>query len=829
MNQQRTAVAEQRILVVDDDPDIQWLLTEKATQRGWKCKAVATVEEAVELLDANPGITACILDMKLGHDLRAGLKVMNVIRERSLGLPVIVVTGHDEVEHEAMRGATLFLKKPVEIERVIELVGDTVGPIGAKLRQELDALGRYMDAMAVGVVVLDLDGVIRSINRAMVEHVEFTVRDVNQKIIEVLKGRYFGDLPANGFAEADPTEVVFKDRTYLVSTGKGPRKGKAEFFVQTWTDITKRKRATDLLRELPKLAARGLPDLLSELVKRIGHIGYPRVFVYLWNADKALITGGRFVCVEASGTLDPATARGTALAEDDVYVAAALATKKAVHIPRKPQYARSSSRPGPVTLAGVRSMVKVPLLSGGEIIGLLCLESLEEVTDFDDEDVELMDLLAGAIADAIEAARRHLDHKALERWAGPSRQIDHALTAGGELNEVFRIVVEHTARALGANLAWLLLPKGNADGPALTVRAVWTDETLPLPRAAVESYCHPGTVGLVRRALSRKAIDIIRDIQSDSDFQEFCRGIAGHTDLLRAVARLRSAVMIPVARGSEAIGVLGVYFTTAFEPTKPDTDNLHSVATLIGVALQRMRESELVMARAAQSGKVADLMLLGSGVAHALRNLLTEIRTSLDLAAREPTLEQVRSRVETARQSGRKMADRLERLIEWVRPEGLRPDTVLLGDIVATLRELIADKLESIGVEFHVIIEPGLPTVFGPPDGLKMAVLDLFVNALNAMTENTNRPRQLTVTARSAADPERVELQIEDTGHGMPSDQLDVFSRFDSPHEPPAGGVGLGLYLAHRFVTGAGGTIRIHSDPSRGTTVILSLPRDRHT
>lgn len=187
----------------------------------------------------------------------------------------------------------------------------------------------------------------------------------------------------------------------------------------------------------------------------------------------------------------------------------------------------------------------------------------------------------------------------------------------------------------------------------------------------------------------------------------------------------------------------------------------------------------------------------------------------------------MRQKLAVALTAERQLSGRLERLINWVKPAGMKPAEVSLADIVLELRDLIADRLESSGVEFVTRFASDAPPAFGPPDGFRMAVLDLIVNAVTALDriEVADHPKRITATlARCPVVPERVVLRIADTGPGMPADQLDVFKRFDNPLDPPPGGVGLGLYLAHRFVTGARGTIEFDSAPATGTIVILTLP-----
>ena len=143
-------------------------------------------------------------------------------------------------------------------------------------------------------------------------------------------------------------------------------------------------------------------------------------------------------------------------------------------------------------------------------------------------------------------------------------------------------------------------------------------------------------------------------------------------------------------------------------------------------------------------------------------------------------------------------------------------DADLRGVLNDTL-VLLRDELKAGGIEVERRFPETLAPVRCDPGQLKQVFLNMAQNALHAMPQGG----RLTVTIRD--DLDRVEIQIADTGVGIPADKLErIFEPFFTTKTR---GTGLGLHLARRIVEGHGGRITVESEPARGTRFVIDIPR----
>jgi two-component system NtrC family sensor kinase len=158
----------------------------------------------------------------------------------------------------------------------------------------------------------------------------------------------------------------------------------------------------------------------------------------------------------------------------------------------------------------------------------------------------------------------------------------------------------------------------------------------------------------------------------------------------------------------------------------------------------------------------------------------------------------------------------------------LRPKIIDVGARLAGMSELLRQTLGS-RIRVETEIEPGLWPVHVDPSQLEVAILNLAVNARDAMPEGGTvtiqaRNVRLEASAERAAG-EYVCIAIKDTGQGMPPH---IVARVLEPFfttKGPGKGTGLGLPQVYGFATQSGGDLRIESEPGRGTVVFFHLPR----
>ena len=251
----------------------------------------------------------------------------------------------------------------------------------------------------------------------------------------------------------------------------------------------------------------------------------------------------------------------------------------------------------------------------------------------------------------------------------------------------------------------------------------------------------------------------------------------------------------------------------------------------------RQRTAELMAAEATlrQSQKMEAVGQLTGGLAHDFNNLLTGIIGSLELLA--VRLDQGRVTdlgryLRVAQEAAKRAAALTHRLLAFSRRQTLDPKPTDMNQLVHGMDELIR-RTVGPGVTIQLTGSSGLWPVLADPNQLENALLNLCINARDAMPDGGRLMIETSNQILEESQAKEMELQaveyvslcVSDTGSGMTAD---VIARAFDPFfttKPIGEGTGLGLSMVYGFVRQSGGQARIYSQPGQGTKVCLYLPR----
>jgi two-component system, NtrC family, sensor histidine kinase HydH len=223
--------------------------------------------------------------------------------------------------------------------------------------------------------------------------------------------------------------------------------------------------------------------------------------------------------------------------------------------------------------------------------------------------------------------------------------------------------------------------------------------------------------------------------------------------------------------------------------------------------------------RLVESERLAAVGELGSAVAHSIRNPLTAIRSSAELALEgDPDL---------SRESARDIMAEVDRLEQWVRellsysrPVAGKLSTIEVLPVLLRCSTQYAREMDKRGIRCVVDLPPTLPAIQGDPLLLAQVVNSLIANAIEAIQGDGPR-ENATVSISAAAEGKRVQVTIADNGPGMSAEQRQrAFKPFFTTKSK---GLGVGLPLAKRIIERFAGSISISSEPGMGTSVLLQF------
>jgi nitrogen-specific signal transduction histidine kinase/CheY-like chemotaxis protein len=263
----------------------------------------------------------------------------------------------------------------------------------------------------------------------------------------------------------------------------------------------------------------------------------------------------------------------------------------------------------------------------------------------------------------------------------------------------------------------------------------------------------------------------------------------------------------------------------------PEPDGRNFIAVGRDLSHMKTREAELEAAQDAlrQSQKMEAMGSLTGGVAHDFNNLLTPIIGSLDMLHRKQLgSERERRLIDGALQSAERAKTLVQRLLAFARRQPLQATAVDVSELVGGMVDLIESTVGP-AIALRIDVASDLPPAQADPNQLEMALLNLAVNARDAMEDGG----ELTIAAtresvRMGLPTLRrghyVRLGVTDTGKGMDDDTR---RRAIEPFFSTKGigkGTGLGLSMVHGLAAQLGGALTIDSAPDRGTTIELWLP-----
>ncbi|UJX40482.1 PAS domain-containing protein [Desulfovibrio sp. JY] len=238
------------------------------------------------------------------------------------------------------------------------------------------------------------------------------------------------------------------------------------------------------------------------------------------------------------------------------------------------------------------------------------------------------------------------------------------------------------------------------------------------------------------------------------------------------------------------------------------------------VVLRDLREMRRLEAEIRRREKLAAVGNLAAGVAHEIRNPLSSIRGyAAYFGAKFAPGSEDRQAAEVMVREVDRLNRVISELIEFARPSDIKRRPVRLADLASHAARLTLPDATARGVSVDISGAADGPEVTADPDRLTQALLNLCLNAIQAM-----QPGGVMTLAAGTAPDGRAFLSVADTGGGIDDTERDRI--FDPYYTTKPHGTGLGLPIAHKIVAAHGGEIVLAARPDGGTVATVYLPSD---
>ena len=505
-----------------------------------------------------------------------------------------------------------------------------------------------------------------------------------------------------------------------------------------------------------------------------------------------------------------------------------IATQQLVHIADyRQELAYKERDPAAVSiveLAGARTVVLVPMIKEGELIGNILLYR-QEVRPFTDKQIELLTTFADQAVIAIENAR--LLNELRARTAELARSVEelHALgevsqavNSTLDLQTVLDTIVAKAAQISGTEAGAIYVLDERQGRFQLSATFGMTEELIAAVRNMNAEISE--AVGLATETHEPEQVADLRELPATRVTDTILR--AGY----------RARLLVPLLRSGEVVGALVVRRKAPGEFPPKTLDLLKTFAVQSVLAIQNARLFSEIEEKSRQLAEASQhKSQFVSSVSHELRTPLNAIIGLTEMmvtnAARFGT-EKALEPLQRVNRAGQHLLGLINQVLDLSKIEAgkleLNPQTVqlvpLIDEIIGTARQLAEQNQNRLLNE----VPEDLGTLTVDPMRLRQILLNLLSNACKFTKEG-----EIRLQARSISNGRRwVELAVSDTGIGMtPEQQAKLFEEFAQADRTTAqrfGGTGLGLAITSKLARMMGGDVTVTSEPGKGSVFTVRLP-----
>ncbi|MCG2785941.1 MAG: GAF domain-containing protein [Anaerolineae bacterium] len=486
-------------------------------------------------------------------------------------------------------------------------------------------------------------------------------------------------------------------------------------------------------------------------------------------------------------------------------------TKQALNIPDvqdEPLFYSSTERP-----LTYRSLTVAPIQSNDRCVGTISADS-QQANAFQANDCRLLEMLGTQAAIAIDNAS--LIEKTREdlREINSLYEITRGLAATLDPDQLMREITELLQNNFGYYHVQVFVSE--PENGYMIMRHASGENAEILLAQGYRLAIGDGIVGHVAEVGESFATNHVEDVVF------FKRN--------PLLPRTQSELCVPIKINNQVLGVLDIHEVPPRIFTDRQIKLMTAIADQLAVALQKaelysdlqklLRKEKETRAQLIQIEQLSVIGRLLASVSHELNNPLQAIQNALFLIKGDANLsEQSRQDLDIILSETERMSLLIGRLRATYRTSQSEDyKETILNVIVEDIYALTSTFMRHKSIIFNFQPDPALPQIYAIPDQIRQVILNLFMNAIDAMP----RGGQLTVTTQYIPDDEQILVKVSDTGLGIEESILpNIFNAFITNKES---GTGLGLTISHEIIQKHDGRILAENNPERGAVFSIWLP-----
>jgi two-component system NtrC family sensor kinase len=495
--------------------------------------------------------------------------------------------------------------------------------------------------------------------------------------------------------------------------------------------------------------------------------------------------------------------------------------------------ARADSRfyDGVDTLVGqtTRSLVAAPLIFKDKIWGVLeAIHFADNV--FTRHDLATLQALSNSATAAIENAQLYQAERDQREFAETLRQVGSAVIATLDMEAVLDRLLEQIGRVVPNDAADIMLIEGEQ---ARIVRhrgyERWSGG------ASIAGFTvRIGDLAGLQQIIRLGEPLVVSDTHASADWVHFPQ-----TEWIRSWAaapiRIRGKTLGFLNANSATPGFFQSYHAGRLRAFADQAAIAIENARLYQVLQEQYRRLQESQGRLIQAEKMSALGRLTASIAHEINNPLQAVQSCLSLIKEEldegGEVQEIYQDLGIASSEVARVASILRRLRDFYRPAHEGTQQLDLHELMRSVLELISKQLQRSHVTVECEWTAELPLVMGNLDHLKQVLVNLMLNAIDAIGEQSGVIRVRTALDEMPGADERripaVRVEISDTGAGMPPE---ILSRLFEPFlTTKPDGTGLGLYISYEIIRAHDGLITVTSQMGQGTAFTILLPHSRQS